>query len=68
MALINRDPFAREELHRETVDSMGVTCSWCGSVRKDNKLYVYYTETDGGRRHTHNGSFCCKSCHDAYHS
>lgn len=44
--LISRDPFARQELHRETIDAMGDTCSWCGNVRKGNKLYVYYTERE----------------------
>ncbi len=68
--LINRDPFARQELHREVIDSYGSDCSWCGQTRKGGKLYVYYTERDGlqNNRRTHNGAFCCKGCHDAYHS
>ncbi len=64
--LISRDPFAREELHKEVIDDYGNTCSWCGIRRKDGKLFVYYTERDSGVRRTHNGSFCSKSCHDAY--
>jgi hypothetical protein len=68
--LLSRDPFARQELHRETIDAMGTTCSWCGNVAKGNKLFVYYTERDGIKpnRRTHNGAFCSKSCHDDYHS
>lgn len=69
--LINRDPFAREELHRMRLFVSGTTCNWCGSVKRTRKgdayLFVYETQTDGGRSHVHKGSFCCKSCHDAYH-
>lgn len=67
--LISRDPFARQELHRETIDAMGVTCSWCGQPRKDNKLYVYWTEHDSvqSNRRTHNGQFCSIQCHNDYH-
>lgn len=69
--LIYRDPFARQELHRETIDAYGVTCSWCGQPRKDGKLFVYYTERDscGGpsNRRTHNGQFCSIGCHNDYH-
>jgi hypothetical protein len=69
--LINRNPFARTELHRKTVQleiGSGQTCGWCGFVRDGGKLYRYYTETDGGRTNDHSGLFCCKSCHDSYHS
>lgn len=71
--LVNRDPFARQELHRSTVRADGRTCSWCGSVRDSGgnlgkHLYVYRTESDGGRSGEHQGAFCCKSCHDSYHS
>lgn len=67
--LISRDPFARQELHRETIDAYGVTCSWCGQSRKDKKLFVYYTERDSvqSNRRTHNGKFCSISCHNSYH-
>ena len=72
MAYISRDPFARTELHRQTVgrylSGEPMLCDWCGSTRKDGKLFVYLTETDGGRSHTHKGHFCSKSCHDSYHS
>jgi hypothetical protein len=68
--LISRDPFARQELHRETIGAMGVTCSWCGGSRPNDRLYVYYIERDGIRpnRHTLNGSFCSISCCRSYHS
>lgn len=66
--LISRDPFARTELHRESIKAYGQECSWCGSSRSDGTLYVYYTERDGIRanRRTHNGQFCSKPCHDSY--
>jgi hypothetical protein len=69
MAMINRDPFARHELHRETV-STREACKWCGGTRKGGKLFEYRTERDDStvsRRSVHNGLFCSKSCHDAYH-
>jgi hypothetical protein len=66
--LISRDPFARSELHRDTIDAQGQTCSWCGQTAKGNKLFVYRTERDGiaNQTRTHNGQFCSKSCHDVY--
>lgn len=70
--LISRDPFARQELHRESVPVPAISCAWCGqfrgSVASSHKLFRYYTESDGGRRFDHKGLFCSKSCHDSYHS
>lgn len=66
MAFINRDPFARQELHRETVETTE-TCLWCGQTRRGGKLFQYSTEDDGGRTHIHPGLFCSKTCHDSYH-
>lgn len=79
--LISRDPFAREELHRLSVIIVGQYphggCAWCGnhgralhavSGNPRFRLYVYFTETDAGRRHTHAGQFCSKSCHDSFHA
>ena len=65
MALMNRDPFARTELHRNVYARPNAECSWCGT--KDRRLYEYRTETDGGWSHEHKGLFCSKSCHDSYH-
>jgi len=67
MALISRDPFAREELHQETVATTS-SCKWCGQTRKSGKLFQYYTELDNGHIYYHNGLFCSKGCHDAYHN
>ena len=74
MTIISRDPFARQELHREVVNPevtqfspCAPTCSWCGQTRKNGSLFAYSTETDGGRTFTHRGLFCSKSCHDIYH-
>jgi len=52
------------ELHRETIDAYGVTCSECDKGKK--KLIVFYTMR-GANRRTHNGQFCSKLCHDRYH-
>jgi hypothetical protein len=64
--LINRDPFAREELHRESV-VIDIGCSWCGQKRGDKRLYRYFTEQDSGRRSVHRGFFCNIECHNSYH-
>ena len=71
MTYVSRDPFARTELHRERITDASVSyallsCDWCGTSNRP--LYRYRTESDGGRVHQHKGRFCCKSCHNAYHS
>lgn len=75
MALVNRDPFARQELHSQVATVMnGATCDWCGQVRMSKhktpvpQLLSFVTETDGGSKHRHRGLFCSKSCHDDYHN
>lgn len=64
--LVSRDPFARQELHRETVPALGSTCSWCGQVRetkRGNMLYRYYIEKDGRARKNYiSGLFCSIGC------
>jgi hypothetical protein len=64
---IERDPFARTTLTRQTVPADGETCAWCGGVRPNARLYAFVTEHDGGRKAAHRGRFCSRSCHDAYH-
>ena len=62
MALVQRDPFARAEVHRHRVYVDGpcpcwaVTrgCAWCGQRRQTPRtgrayLYRYTVQTDGGR-------------------
>ena len=66
MTIISRDPFAREELHRETVYT-NESCSWCGQRRKSLKLFQYRVETDGGRVSIVKGLFCSIGCKRAYH-
>lgn len=73
MRSISRDPFARHDIVRRTVQVMnGQTCSWCDQVRPQLKLFEYGTERDDrpGERNVgwHKGLFCSKSCHDSYHS
>lgn len=68
--LVSRNPFARTELHRETVGGPHPDgCAWCGRTRKDGSLYRYRTERDDNpsRPGAHRGLFCCKPCHDSYH-
>ena len=65
---ISRDPFAREELVRQTVASQS-GCDWCGQHRKGGKLFQYGTDRDDRpyRPNWHKGLFCSKPCHDDYH-
>jgi hypothetical protein len=67
MTYVSRDPFARTETHKEEVcGEKG--CDWCGATNRRGNLFVYRTESDGGRKSEHRGQFCSKSCHDSYHS
>lgn len=73
MAYVSRDPFAREELHRERVYVGSTTgCDWCGSAKQTKGgrkyLYEYRLESDGGRTSTLRGLFCCKGCLQDYNS
>jgi hypothetical protein len=67
MALIVRDVFAREELHREPVAGVPGGCAWCGGANAHGRLYVYRVETDGGRVLAVKGAFCSESCRRAYY-
>lgn len=65
--LVNRDPFARQELHRISVTTKQ-TCRACGANRK-GKLYQYSIERDSLRRNSNDlsGLFCSVSCMRQYH-
>ena len=68
MALVNRDPFARQELHRRTVEPVGKqTCSWCGNRNAHGNLFEYRVVSDGGRVFVLNGHFCEVGCMRSYH-
>lgn len=75
--LINRDPFAREELHRERVHFPALSnppgCAWCGRtscspLAKVPYLFRYTVETDDGRKHPDVKLFCCIDCRRAYNA
>jgi hypothetical protein len=72
MAIVRRDPFAREELHRRLVQAAGRTCDWCGGTRTVNLrgkwLHEYTVESDGGRVARVRGVFCGLSCMEEYHA
>ena len=69
MALVSRDAFAREELHRQPVhDNTWAGCDWCGGTNARGELYVYRIETEGGRTLPVSGRFCGEDCRKAYHS
>mgnify|MGYP001241776020 FL=1 len=71
-ALISRDPFARTEIHRETVSGHLDGCSWCGNFVSKNertglgKLFAYFVEHDAGRREPITGLFCSIGCMRTY--
>jgi len=69
MTYVSRDPFAREELHREKVKT-SKGCDWCGQTRKGGKLFAYHIEPDGilCRKNPIKGLFCSVGCMRAYHS
>lgn len=64
---VNRNPFAREELHKEPVRG---TCSWCGNSNRYAKVWKYRIEPDGilNRSFEITGQFCSIGCMKAYHS
>lgn len=69
--LINRDPFARVELHREN-DRKDGTCSNCGTR---GRLFHYFHVTDAGTRYDapnmigrdDNKRFCTVGCYREFH-
>lgn len=73
---INHDPFAREDLIRETVHLLeltGPTCAWCGGAGMhlsgdERRLFRYGIETDSGRISWQNELFCSVDCMRIYHS
>lgn len=77
MALVSRDSFARNELHKQqiTVRSGLASCKWCGSTRivrcsgkaDRHVLFEFWVESDGGRRYDISGTFCSVSCMRVYH-
>lgn len=72
MCLVSRDPFARQELHREThpVPANHGGCNFCGQLRQSRRgttsLFKYSVESDTGRTHWIDGLYCSVSCLRAY--
>ena len=73
--LIERDPFARQELHAERIKSPATDCALCGSCRQSWRngkpgkwwLYQFRTEHDGGRVDQEQKLFCSLACREAYY-
>lgn len=64
MTMLRRDPFARQELFRETVPvEKRRDCDWCGSAQG---RFTYYWESDWGRQARIPGRFCGISCMRAF--
>ena len=61
---VNRDPYARIELHKESVIG---ECDFCGSSNRSGKVWRYRTETDSSRQNEIPGQFCTKACMESYH-
>ena len=66
MAMVRRDPFAREELHREEQASRPGGCDWCGGENGRGNLYRFSVETDGGRTRALAGLFCSVGCLESF--
>ena len=64
---VNRDAFAREELHKESVKG---TCTWCGNTNRHGKVWKYRLEPDSivSRKNEIAGTFCNLNCLRAYHN
>ena len=72
MRMISRDPFTRQELHGETILTMGRLCSWCGQMKHGKNggfLYRYFVEENQrpGRRLYVHGLYCSVGCMRAYY-
>ncbi len=66
--VVGRDPFAREDRIRRSVETSG-GCAWCGNRRRSGRLFQYGVWRDGvtTRPEWSEGYFCSAACHDAYH-
>lgn len=62
---INRDPFARASLMRETLDKEDrcYGCKWCGL---EHARFLYGWENDAGGAASLEGPFCSVGCYRAY--
>ena len=65
---VSRDPFAREDIVRETVETSN-TCDWCGNTRRGGRLFHYGIERDDrpGRVDWQSGLFCSIICMRIYY-
>lgn len=72
MVTINRDPFARTELERNTVPAPQAillgTCKWCGQLNKAGGLFQYRLVEDGGRHGNWSAGFCSVNCYRTFTS
>jgi hypothetical protein len=71
MTYVSRDPFARQELHKEFIH--GAACAFCGQKNRKRSRkstvegsYRYEVQSDGGRSYPDRETFCGKSCRSAY--
>ena len=62
---VNRNPFAREEIHKEPI--LG-RCDFCGNQNKYKKVWKYHAESDAGRTNEIKGIFCSLGCLNNYHN
>lgn len=71
MAMINRDPFARTEIHRTFVPKGALLskedCAFCGMRNRRGGLYRYRAEYDGGRKAEDPHLFCSIACRRSYY-
>ena len=63
---VNRDCFARIELHKFPA-AKGSTCTWCGSIGRKAPVCVYETQSDGGSKAREFRPFCNLSCRASFY-
>jgi len=47
---VGRDPFARGEYLRQSESGTGLTCAWCGQVRRTLYRYAWVSDGETGPR------------------
>jgi hypothetical protein len=66
MKILSRDPFAREDVIRETVET-DFSCEWCGSRKNNRRLFRYGVWTDSpDKKHWQSKLFCSVGCMRSY--
>lgn len=69
MRVLQRDPFARANLERESHPGQGRSCTWCGQSRRTLYSYAWQSDTFHPLDHLERAPaklFCSVGCWRAY--